>query len=116
MAKEFYETRVGGVVLVVVGFFLMVGFGLSTVEDMPDNAWVLVDPSTSTYIAPPCLDYRPYRGHRLLMPIKDARARGYTSEPNCREEAGFFGAAQGLIGAVLWPKDSRWNPDGSWRY
>jgi hypothetical protein len=101
-------------------FTFLAGFCLTPNRTMPDNAVVLLDDQTHTYVSPGCAnkekkDYRPARA---------AEARKLTYEPDktCQDAGGFRQEQRSMSGnflvrlGMLPPLPSRWNPDGTWNW
>jgi hypothetical protein len=138
--------RVLGTVLVTVVLLAMIGLGIGTMQPMPDNAVVLLDPLEETYIAPPCLDISEEQEaefSRLTADVstfEDAigvfedmtglryadAARAYRLEfrpdPDCRDQGAFTSDGRSLTGLVLQhlgilrEKPRRWTDDGGWNW
>jgi len=102
----------GATLFLVVVF----GFGISGMKSMPGNAVLLVNHETGEYISPPC--FTPDKHTEPLVPVRseDIHGKKYHPEPECREASGFIGESQSLWSTWLFPKPSRWNDDGTWRY
>jgi hypothetical protein len=125
---------------------LFLGFGAETVVSMPDHASILVDPQTSTYLAPSCISVPDSVAPMLVTELTSARtlddssraifrATGLMSMPAiarremklrpnraCRDAAAFEQEGRSLSGlalqrlGILPPLRSRWNADGSWNW
>jgi len=106
----------GGMVIVI-----MLGMYIETFETWPKNAQVYVNPVNGDYLSPPC--YIASK-HGLFVLTDWHRAKelmlkkGIKLKPDhdCRDDGGLVGPSQSLLRYYLFPKASRWNPDGSWRW
>ena len=138
--------RVLGTVLVVVVFLAMIGLGIGTMQPMPDNAVVLLDPLEETYIAPPCLEFSAEQEAEFSRLTRDvftfedsidvfeditelryadaARARHlkFRPDPDCRDQGAFTSDGRSVTGLVLQnlgvlpEKPRRWTDDGDWNW
>ena len=101
-------------------FTLLAGFFIVPTRAMPDNAVVLLDDQTQTYLSPGCAnqekrEYRP-------ATAAEARKLKYAADKKCQEAKGFSQDSRSLSGnlmarlGMLAPLPSRWNPDGTWNW
>ena len=99
---------------------LLAGFFIVPTRDMPDNAVVLLDDQTKTYVSPTCArqekrEYRP-------ATAAEARKLRYKPDKKCQDTGGFRQDTRSLSGnfmarlGMLPPLRSRWNPDGTWNW
>jgi hypothetical protein len=99
---------------------LLAGFFIFPTRDMPDNAVVLLDDQTRTYLSPQCAnqekrEYRP-------ATAAEARKLNYQPDKKCQDAGGFSQASRSLSGnfmarlGMLPPLPSRWNADGTWNW
>jgi hypothetical protein len=97
----------------------MIGLGIGSSKEMPDNAQVYVNDAAKTYLAPPCI--KTAMGLRIIT-ADEARTLGYRPDDKCRNEGAFMQDDRSLTGlflqtvGILKPIPSRWNEDGSWNY
>jgi hypothetical protein len=99
---------------------LLAGFFIVPTRDMPDNAVVLLDDQTRTYVSPGCANQgkREYR----QATAAEARKLHYAPDKKCQDAGGFSQDNRSLSGnlmarmGMLPPLPSRWNPDGSWNW
>ena len=103
---------IGAVVLIVIALAL----GSSTLESMPPQAQLLASLTDHTYISPPCLALHPYPTHTFAIRAKSADELHFKPDDDCRDASGFVGSEQSTLMHVVFPKPSRWNADGSWRW
>jgi len=113
----------------VVGIFALMGLIGTTVDityHAPDNAVVYFDPVHNTYYAPPYIDnhrYPPGLDLKALTArtVAEAERQGIQPDPVCVEQGYFkeYDTVTHIIKVQLGlaiPKQSRWNPDGSWNF
>jgi hypothetical protein len=99
---------------------LLAGFFIVPTRDMPDNAVVLLDDQTRTYLSPACAqqDKREYR----RATAAEARKLNYKPDKKCQAAGGFSQDQRSLSGnfmarlGMLAPLPSRWNADGTWNW
>jgi hypothetical protein len=99
---------------------LLAGFFIVPTRDMPDNAVVLLDDQTRTYLSPNCakLEKKEYRPATAA----EARKLNYAPDKKCQDAGGFTQDKRSLSGNLMarlgmlppWP--SRWNQDGTWNW
>ena len=106
--------------VIMLLFTLLAGFFIVPTRTMPDNAIVLLDDQTQTYLSPGCAkqekrEYRP-------ATAAEARKLNYAPDKECRDAAGFSQDNRSLSGnlmarlGMLPPLPSRWNADGTWNW
>ncbi|MBJ7408883.1 MAG: hypothetical protein JHD15_00740 [Phenylobacterium sp.] len=111
---------------VIVFLAVLLGFGLKTIEVAPDNARIWIDKRYGTYISPPCIAERTFRNAEGAV-FEDfakttwgaVKAAGAHLKPDevCRDdEHGGFTQSRALALDLLRVGDSRWRPDGSWKW
>jgi hypothetical protein len=101
-------------------FTLMAGFCLTPTRTMPDNAIVLLDEQTHTYVSPGCANQekKDYRRAR----VAEARKLNYAPDKECQDAGGFSQDNRSITGnylvrlGLLPPLPSRWNADGTWNW
>jgi len=101
-------------------FTLLAGFFIVPTRGMPDNAVVLLDDQTKSYVSPKCAkqEKREYR----QATAAEARKFNYAPDKKCQDAGGFSQDNRSLSGnlmarlGMLPPLPSRWNPDGSWNW
>ena len=106
--------------VIMLIFTLLAGFFIVPTRDMPDNAVVLLDDQTHTYLSPGCANQekREYR----LATAAEARKLNYEPDKKCQDAEGFSQDSRSLSGnlmarlGMLPPLPSRWNPDGTWNW
>ena len=106
--------------LIMLIFTLMAGFCLVTTRTMPDNAIVLLDEQTHTYVSPGCANQekKDYRRARAA----EARKLNYAPDKKCQDAGGFSQDNRSITGnylvrlGLLPPLPSRWNADGTWNW
>lgn len=108
---------VGATAVVLVLIASLIGTG----ERLPANALVVAVPSSRVYLAPACaLGVSP--GTQVIISRTAAEARGLTPDAACTRNGAFIGREdtrwmQLLSWLHLTPRrQSRWRPDGSWRW
>jgi hypothetical protein len=104
----------------MIVFTLLAGFFIVPTRTMPDNAIVLLDDQTSTYLSPKCA--KPAEKEYRLGRAEEARQLNYQPEKNCRAAGGFSQENRSMTGnllarlGLLPPAPNRWNPDGTWNW
>jgi hypothetical protein len=118
-----WTKRAAGVTVGLASIVLVMAIGSSSIETLSPNAFVLIDPDTNEYFAPPCLDGLPKDRIDRLRPATAHEAWSARAEPNreCRDEGGFVGVETSMPRRMLeWlglpKKRSRWTEDGEWRW
>jgi len=101
-------------------FTLLAGFFIVPMRDLPDNAVVLLDDQTKTYLSPGCANQekKEYRASTAA----EARKLKFEPDKKCQDAKGFSQDGRSLSGNLMarlgmlppWP--SRWNPDGTWNW
>ncbi len=113
----------------IVGIFTLMGIIGTTIDityHVPDNAVVYVDQSQGIYYAPPYIDNNRYPSGLDVSSLKartvtECRQQNIKPDPVCVEQGYFkeYDTVTHIVKAKLgWaqPKQSRWNPDGSWNF
>jgi hypothetical protein len=101
-------------------FTLLAGFFIVPTRSMPDNAIVMLDDQTQTYLSPCCASQE----KREYRPATAAEARKLNYEPDkkCQDAKGFNQESRSLTGNLMarlgmLPRlPNRWNPDGTWNW
>ena len=101
-------------------FTFMAGFCLTPTRPMPDNAIVLLDEQSHTYVSPICAnkEKKDYRQSRAA----EARQLNYAPDKKCQDAGGFRQEQRSISGnylvrlGLLPPLPSRWNADGTWNW
>jgi hypothetical protein len=107
-------------VVIMLIFTLLAGFFIVPTRELPDNAVVLLDDQSRTYLSPGCAgqDKETYRVSRAA----EARRLKYDPDKKCRQAGGLSQDGRSLTGNLLGrlgllpPAPSRWNPDGTWNW
>jgi hypothetical protein len=105
---------------IMLFFTFLAGFCLTPTRTMPDNAVVLLDDQSRTYVSPGCAnqekkDYRPSRA-------AEAQKLHYEPDKTCQDSGGFRQEQRSMSGnflvriGLLPPLPSRWNADGTWNW
>ncbi|HYD51232.1 MAG TPA: hypothetical protein VEA99_01345 [Gemmatimonadaceae bacterium] len=110
-----------GVAAAIVVYLLSV---VGTAELAPPHALVLDDARTRTYTTPACASTLPANAPPLTRTTKRAAdARGHAPDPECWRNGGFLGRGSSRWEQLLAKlrlnrvgRESRWRPDGSWRW
>jgi hypothetical protein len=98
----------------------LAGFFIVPSRDMPDNAVVLLDDQTRTYVSPGCAKQQ--KGEYRQATAAEARTLNYAPDKKCRDAGGFSQNSRSLTGnlmarlGMLPPLANRWNPDGTWNW
>ena len=106
--------------VIMLIFTLWPVFLSSRPETMPDNAVVLLDDQTHTYLSPKCANQEK-KEYRLAR-VAEARKLNYAPDKKCQDAGGFRQDNRSLSGnlmarlGMLPPLPSRWNPDGTWNW
>ena len=106
--------------VIMLLFTFLGGFCFTPTGSMPDNAVVLLDDQSRTYVSPGCAnkekkDYRPARA-------AEARKLHYEPDKTCQAAGGFRQEQRSVTGnflvrlGLLPPLPNRWNPDGTWNW
>ncbi len=109
----------------IVGVLFLLGFGVDSYKQAPDNTMVLIVSETKDYY-PATDDYKKFleiQGYEYkVTTLKDARNSGRWVEKDARERGYFFQKGRSLSGklletiGILPPLASQWNPDGTWNF
>jgi hypothetical protein len=106
--------------VIMLIFTFLAGFFIVPTRDMPDNAVVLLDDQTRTYVSPGCAKQE--KGEYRQATAAEARTLNYAPDKKCREAGGFSQNSRSLTGnlmarlGMLPPLANRWNPDGTWNW
>lgn len=116
-------------IALVVGSLTLLGLIGTTIDityHVPDNAVVYVDHGAHIYYAPPYIDNNRYPSGLDVQSLKagtaaECRLQNIQADPVCVEQGYFkeYDTVTHLIKVRLGlaaPKQSRWNPDGSWNF
>lgn len=99
---------------------LLAGFFIFPTRAMPDNAVVLLDDQTRTYVSPGCAKQE--KGEYRQATAAEAHKLNYKPDKKCQDAGGFRQDNRSLSGnlmarlGMLPPLPSRWNPDGTWNW
>jgi len=106
--------------LIMLIFTLLAGFFIVPTRTMPDNAIVLLDDQTHTYLSPNCANQEKKEYRQATA--AEARKLNYEPDKKCRDVKGFSQDNRSLTAnllvrlSLLPPVPSRWNPDGTWKW
>ncbi len=106
--------------VIMLIFTLLAGFFIVPTRTIPDNAIVLLDDQTHTYVSPICAN-REKQDYRMAR-AAEARKLNYEPDKACRDKGGFSQDNRSLTGnllarlGLLPPLPSRWNADGTWNW
>lgn len=106
-------------ILAGVGVLLAIGLSIGSTRVAPPHAIVYIDASAGVYYAPPCLRSKT---NYDISTLQAARNGGYRSDRQCRNQGGFVQDGRSLTGGlleaigILSEKESRWSPEGRWRW
>ncbi len=116
-------------IALVVGFifiFSLLGRSINITATVPDYAIVYVDEQNQVYYAPPYIlgnKYPPALDPEILTAytVADSNTSNFQPDQECIE-LGYFKEQDTLTHLIMVkfglaePKQSRWNPDGSWNF
>ena len=85
--------------VIMLLFTLLAGFFIVPTRDMPDNAVVLLDDQTRTYLSPGCADQEK-KDYRQAT-VAEARKLKYAPDKKCRDAKGFSQDSRSLSGRLM---------------
>jgi len=106
--------------IIMLLFTLLAGFFIMPTRSMPDNAVVLLDDQSHTYVSPLCdqQEGKVYRAARAA----EARQLNFEPDKKCLDAGGFSQENRSITAnllvrlGMLPPLPSRWNADGTWNW
>jgi len=105
----------------IVGVAAYIGYGVKSLHHASPYAIVFVDEESRRYFAPFCVSGMD-RDRMVKMSLGEAQDRSFVPDDGCRNTGAFVQEGRSLTGnvlqrlGILGPIESRWKPDGSWRW
>jgi hypothetical protein len=90
----------------IAALIALAGLGIGSIDSMPPYAVVVLDDTTKTYIALPCIEEWRSRPSQAIDIVRrgtagDAHSLGYDIDLPCRDAGGYIEDGRSLTGIIL---------------